>query len=86
MRGFTEENYRCVYTLEDSDSEPYEYLESLFAKFNSDDNPLYTSADHQNAYNDTHSSMSIGDIVSYKNELYIVVGHGFKKLTNPENI
>lgn len=82
VNHFTDENYRCVYTLDGSDSDPYEYLESLFSKFNSEDNPLYASADHQNTYNDTHSSMSIGDIVSYQNELYVVAGRGFRKITN----
>ena len=75
-------NYACVYTMphvkKESEEEIYQYLESLFAEFNSDENPLYQN--NHGGHRDVHSSMSAGDIVSYNNNKYIVMGFGFKKI------
>ena len=68
------ENYVCVY------STPFiwyndvnEYLDLLFRMCNGEDNPTL-------GITGTHSSMSVGDIIFYRNKYYMVAGFGFKLL------
>ncbi len=74
-KEFIDKNYVCVHTMPYIiNSEPFKYLEELFAQFNSDQNPLYEKR------NLPHTSMSVGDIILYGKKYYLVTGFGFKYL------
>lgn len=65
----------------DNESSLYEYLESLFALFNSEDNPL-CSEDSQDYIikNKLHTSMSIGDIIKINDKSYCASTFGFTEI------
>lgn len=59
----------------------YAYLEGLFMRFNSEDNPL-SASEYQKKIKKflSHTSMSVGDVVQIDDDYYVVAGVGFKKL------
>lgn len=74
-------NYECVHIMSTIETENvYEYLELLFTLFNSEENPLYYN-NYQRICDNTHINMSIGDIISYKDKLYIMSGVGFTSIS-----
>lgn len=71
--------------IKDDDSTTDEYLDSVYSKFNSNDkNPLsiFNSPTRQKIIKElqTHTSMSIGDIVEVDGTMYVVNQFGFKKI------
>lgn len=75
------EHYTKVYDMElpnsidlNDEHSVNSYLESLFEKFNSDENPL--------AINDNkiHTTMSVCDIIQLDKKFYCVCGFGFKEI------
>lgn len=78
---FNNNNYIKVYDLEYTTTHnTIKYLESLFDKFNSNENPLLKT---QNVFSDdkTHIKMSIGDVIKYHSNYYVVMGCGFRKIS-----
>jgi hypothetical protein len=79
--NFNETNYVSVHTFPyvrtKTEGEKREYLESLFRLFNSEDNPLVQVGELIQECQ-THTSMSVGDVISYDGEFYLVMGIGFK--------
>jgi hypothetical protein len=78
---FHDTNYACVYEIPhvktNTEVEKYKYFESLFQLFNSEENPLSLKQE-MIGKNHTHTSMSVGDIISYEGEFYLITGNGFK--------
>lgn len=76
--------YKLIYQFEhqfqpDELDSKHEFLETIFSRFNSDDNPLSTK-DYQNKIKDlkAHTSMSMGDVVQIDSSYYMVAGMGFE--------
>lgn len=65
-----------------NENEIMDYIENLFFTFNSDNNPL-SSPNIQKKLKEfnSHTSMSMGDIVQINNDYYMVAGVGFNKIT-----
>uniref|UniRef100_A0A6C0C9X1 Uncharacterized protein n=1 Tax=viral metagenome TaxID=1070528 RepID=A0A6C0C9X1_9ZZZZ len=58
------------------------FLDDLFAIYNSDQNPLSTVAMQKYIQEkNTHTSMSVGDVIYIDGIPYSVSGFGFKKMT-----
>lgn len=79
-----EQYFKCVYetTATISTDNIFEYLEELFTLFNSDDNPLSTTECQKFIReNKSHTSMSVGDVISIDGDYYIVDGMGFKSIS-----
>ena len=57
------------------------FLEEMFAKFNSEENPL-SALKYQKKIKEmlAHTSMNVGDVIQIDNDYYVVKGMGFKKL------
>ena len=61
----------------------FNFFDTLFKRFNSDDNPLtHPILQKMIAKNGLHTSMSVGDIIKFNNDYYCVTGMGFKKVIN----
>lgn len=75
--------YECIYSYETEIKKKCinEYLENIFEKFNSEENPLSTP-EYQDKIKSllTHTSMSVGDVVQIDDSYYVVSVIGFKKL------
>ena len=75
--------YLCLYTFETDDTinNTVEYLENLFKKFNSNENPL-SNEEYQTKIKESkcHTSMSTGDVIQIDDDFYVVGGTGFKKI------
>lgn len=59
-----------------------DYLERLFEKYNTDNNPLGTDAGQQKVKKSGthHTSMSVLDIIKIGSKYFMVAGAGFKKV------
>lgn len=77
-----EESYVEVYSsMDEVGDDIFIYLEKMFEKFNNDENPL-SGVDQQNkiSYLNTHTSMSVGDVVKINDTYYVAKGTGFSKI------
>lgn len=63
----------------------YGLLEDTFHTFNSEQNPLNNKQDYIRM-NDSHTSMSVGDLILLDNRLFIVASLGFIEITDPNVI
>ena len=79
--------YWKIVSYESVDAENDESMEGLFAQYNDDGyggkkNPLATPAGqaHIRSLGVRHTSMSVGDIIRFGKNFYIVADHGFKKI------
>lgn len=60
--------------------EDEELLEELFEKFNSEDNPLQSEEKQRMiGENNSHTSMSVGDVIKLNDQYYSVGKSGFLK-------
>ena len=57
------------------------YLEKIFRKFNSRENPLSTRDNQEKIKSlETHTSMSVGDVIQINDKYYSVSGEGFHQV------
>jgi GH43 family beta-xylosidase len=77
--------FMCSNTTDTDNIE--EFLESMFSLFNSDENPL-SNPDKQKEIidNECHTSMSVGDLISFKDKLFVVGTMGFLEITDSQII
>ncbi|ARF12179.1 hypothetical protein Klosneuvirus_3_314 [Klosneuvirus KNV1] len=76
--------YASIYTFQHEFQETdnvNEFLENLFHRFNSDENPLATK-EYQDKIEklQAHTSMSMGDVIKINDTHYIVDGIGIKEI------
>ena len=58
------------------------FLDMIFSRFNDESNPLSTKECQEKIKEkNSHTSMTVGDIIKIDNEYYIVASMGFKKLS-----
>lgn len=62
-----------------SDKQIFRYLERIYSKYNSKNNPLY------GVLNLSHTSMSVGDIIMLGDKVYCVTSFSFKYLFDYKN-
>lgn len=78
----------CENTIEKesfSEEDIFGILEDIFREFNSDNNPLVNHQEYIRN-NDSHTSMSVGDLIKLDDRLYIVASMGFLEIKDPEII
>jgi len=79
-REIFENNYYKIYEDEANDTSG-EILETLFIRFNSDQNPLSAeSYQDEIIKNKLHTSMFVGDVIKIDDKYYIVANLGFSSL------
>jgi len=76
--------YASIYTFQHEFQETdniSDFLENLFHRFNSEENPLSTK-EYQDKIEklQAHTSMSMGDIIKINDAYYMVDGNGFKEM------
>lgn len=75
--------YECIYSFDTEIKEQFieEFLENMFRRFNSEENPL-SAPEYQKRIRDikAHTSMNTGDIIQIDDDYYVVSGWGFTKL------
>jgi hypothetical protein len=79
---YSSKYYVCLYEFRtDIKEEIMIFLEKLFARFNSEENPLCAPKYQEKIKSFlSHTSMSVGDVVQIDNDYYVINGIGFKKL------
>lgn len=85
MKKDLDKYYECIYSYSfsklENEIDIHAELEYLFKLLNSKDNPLY-SIKYQRKIKamQTHTCMSVGDVIKIDNIYYIVNGDGFDQL------